>query len=287
MTITAPKAPTKKRKKGISAWVPNQHGAWAMLISPAALGLVGAVVAMSRSKDLTWHPFIAVPAILVAWFFGYFAFFAFGLVARARTARRKKQYLAPVLVYGPVSLVGIVAALFAQPQLVWWALFFAPLVTLAVWETLHGRARSVVSGVSTTIASAILLPVLVMSGQNTTMGEIALPAWGSAIFLALYFTGTIPMVKTMVREKGNQRFFYGSVAYHVMALAIVVALVVVGKAGAVASVLLILTMVIALFRAWWLPVSARQGRPWTARTVGMAEVPVLLVACAGVIATLI
>lgn len=287
MSVALSSTRPRKRKRGISPWVPNQHGAWAMLIAPAVLGTVAAIIAMVRDDDLSWHPLLAVPAILVAWFFGYFAFFAFGLVAKARTPERKKQYAPPVFVYGAVSLVGIVVALAAQPQLVWWAAFFGPLVAIAVWETLRGRARSMVSGVSTTIASALLVPVLAMSGQDATIGNVAPAAWGAAIFLALYFSGTIPMVKTMIRERGNITVYWVSVIYHAVALALVVLVVVWGTPGAVATFFTVATMVIALFRAWWLPRSAASGRKWTARDVGMAEVPLLLVACVGVIAAFI
>ncbi|SES31012.1 YwiC-like family protein [Corynebacterium cystitidis] len=277
----------KKRRRGISPWVPNQHGAWAMLISPAVLGTVAAISAMVRADDLSWHRLVAVPAVLVAWFFGYCAFFAFGLVAKARTRGRKKQYAPPVVVYGSVSLVGIVVALVAQPQLVWWAVFFGPLVAIAVWETLQGRARSMVSGVSTTIASALLVPVLSMSGEGTTIGNIAPAAWGAAIFLALYFSGTIPMVKTMIRERGNAKMYWFSVIYHAVALGVVVLVVVWGQPGVVATLFILATMVMALFRAWWLPRSVASGRSWTARDVGMAEVPLLLVACVGVLAAFV
>lgn len=277
----------KKRKRGISPWVPNQHGAWAMLISPAVLGTVSAISAMVRADDLSWHRLVAVPAILVAWFFGYCAFFAFGLVAKTSTPKGKRQYAPPVFVYGAVSLAGIIVALVAQPQLIWWALFFGPLVALAVWETLQGRARSMLSGVSTTIASALLVPALTMSGQDTTIGAIAPVAWGAAIFLAVYFSGTIPMVKTMIRERGNAKMYWFSVIYHAVALGVVVLVVVWGQPGLVATVFILATMVIALFRSWWLPRSATAGRTWTAKDVGMAEIPLLLLACVGVIAAVV
>ncbi|WP_257162139.1 YwiC-like family protein [Corynebacterium cystitidis] len=277
----------KKRRRGISPWVPNQHGAWAMLISPAVLGTVAAISAMVRADDLSWHRLVAVPALLVAWFFGYCAFFAFGLVAKARTPKRKRQYAPPVFVYGAVSLAGIIVALVAQPQLMWWALFFGPLVAVAVWETLQGRARSMLSGVSTTIASALLVPALTMSGQDTTIGAITSVAWGAAIFLALYFSGTIPMVKTMIRERGNAKMYWFSVMYHAVALGVVMLVVVWGQPGLVAAVFILSTMVIALFRSWWLPRSVAAGRTWTAKDVGMAEIPLLLLACVGVIATIV
>jgi len=231
-------------------------------------------------------PLAVLPAVLLAWFFGYFAFFAFGLAAKARNPRRRSGYLRPIYVYGPVSMAGIAVALLLQPQLMWWAIPFAPLVAVAVWETLQGRGRSALSGVSTVVASALLLPALTAVGAGSgAPGEVPTIIWVCMVFLALYFSGTIPFVKTMIRERHNPLYLKISIGYHVIALLIVLAIAVwAGKwlAGSLA----VLTMLVALGRAVGIPWSARRGEPWTARRVGMAEVPVLLIACAAVLAAI-
>lgn len=285
--ITKQKAPAGKvrRRKGISPWVPNQHGAWAMLISPAALGLIAGLVAWVRADGSPLVPLVFL-AVLVAWFFGYFAFFAFGLAVKARNPQRRSRYLKPVYVYGAVSLAGIAVALLLQPQLLWWALPFAPLVVIAVGETLRGRGRSTLSGVSTTVASALLYPALVGVGSGSGAGSVDVAAWAGMIFLAVYFSGTIPFVKSMIRERNNPRYLTGSICYHVLAVFAVLGLVLLAPAGWAAAVLMVTTALLALVRAVYVPVAAHEGADWNARRLGMAEVPVLLVACAGVLATL-
>ena len=274
-----------RRRRGISPWVPNQHGAWAMLISPAVLGLIAGLVAWLRSEG----DFLALPvfvAVLVAWFFGYFAFFAFGLAAKARNPQRRARYLRPVYVYGSVSLAGMAVALLLQPQLMWWALPFAPLVAVAVWETLAGRPRSTLSGVSTTVASALLYPALVGVGSGSGLWGVGAEAWAGMIFLAVYFSGTIPFVKSMIRERNNPRYLTGSIIYHAVAVLSVLGLVLLAPVGWTAGVLMTATTLLALVRSVYVPVASRGGADWNARRLGMAEVPVLLVACAAVLATL-
>lgn len=285
--ITKQKAPAGKarRRMGISPWVPNQHGAWAMLISPAALGLIAGLVAWVRT-DGSPLALLVFLAVLVAWFFGYFAFFAFGLAVKARNPQRRSRYLKPVYVYGAVSLAGIAVALLLQPQLLWWALPFAPLVVLAVGETLRGRGRSTLSGVSTTVASALLYPALVGVGSGSGTDSVGVAAWAGMIFLAVYFSGTIPFVKSMIRERNNPRYLTGSICYHVLAVFAVLGLVLLAPVGWAAAVLMVTTALLALVRAVYVPVAAHEGADWNARRLGMAEVPVLLVACAGVLATL-
>lgn len=286
-STTKQQAPAGKvrRRRGISPWVPNQHGAWAMLISPAVLGLIAGLVAWLRSEG----DVVALPvflAVLVAWFFGYFAFFAFGLAAKARNPQRRARYVRPVYVYGSVSLAGMAVALLLQPQLMWWALPFAPLVAVAVWETLAGRPRSTLSGVSTTVASALLYPALVGVGSGSGLWEVGAEAWAGMIFVAVYFSGTIPFVKSMIRERNNPRYLTGSIIYHAVAVLSVLGLVLLAPVGWTAGVLMTATTLLALVRSVYVPVASRGGADWNARRLGMTEVPVLLVACAAVLATL-
>ncbi|SQG63435.1 Uncharacterised protein [Corynebacterium renale] len=247
----------------MKGWVPNQHGAWAMLVTPAILGTV--VVVAQGAVGWLWL------AIMASWFFGYFTFFAFGLVARARTAARRRDYLPPVLVYGAVAFVAIIAALALRPELIWWACGFGPLVAIAVWETLRGRARSTLSGVATTIASALLLPVL-MQVAGLPLGREAFQA---TFLLAAYFTGTVPYVKSMIRERRNDAYWRGSIAYHAVA-AVMCAVLATSISGTIA-------MVWALWRAWYYPKQQRAGEKITPRQVGMRDVPLLLLCSAAVL----
>ncbi|GAB3690201.1 hypothetical protein GCM10027595_00360 [Corynebacterium nasicanis] len=257
-----------------------------MLISPAVLGLVAGLRAHLLIDAPSHRPLLVLPAVLVAWFFGYFAFFAFGLAAKARTRERRATYLPPVYVYGSISLVGIAVALLLQPHLLWWALPFAPLVAVAVGETLRGRARSALSGVSTVLASALLLPALTAVGGGAgAIDSVPAMIWLSMVFLALYFSGTIPFVKTMIRERNNPTYLRISIGYHVLAMLAVLAWALWSGSWMVGG-LAVLTMAVALGRAVWIPWSARRGEPWTARRVGMAEVPVLLSACVAVLAAI-
>ena len=276
----------RRRRKGISPWIPNQHGAWAMLITPAVLGVLAAALGWARTApgQRSVSDLLTVGLIVAAWFTGYAAFFAFGLVARARTARRRRDYLPPVGVYGALCAAALVGVLLLRPATAAWALPYLPLVAVAVWETLKRRPRSMASGASTTVASALLLPVLADVGgwPLTWTGPVAM----SCVFLALYFTGTIPFVKTMIRERGNKGFFVGSVAYHVAAVLLLVALALAAPGQPPVGLPMAAVLALALGRAVWFPVSARRGRGWTARQIGMAEIPLLLLAAGTVVLVL-
>ncbi|MDK6259471.1 YwiC-like family protein [Corynebacterium frankenforstense] len=272
--------PARKRRRGISPWVPNQHGAWAMLIAPAVVGTIVAVMRFAGSAAPA-RSLLVLLAVLVAWFFGYGAFFAFGMVAKARTPERRRQYVTPVYVYGAVAAVAAVLALALHPQLAWWAVFFGPLIAVACVETLRGRARSTLSGVSTTIASALLVAVLVQVGEHGRIAQIPAAAWVAVAVLAMFFSGAVTYVKSMIRQKGNRRYLAGSVAYHAVALIATVILVAAARAGWLGGVLLVAAMAWALVRSWYYPHRAAAGEKFTPKQVGMKENPPLLLACFG------
>lgn len=242
-----------------------------MLVTPAVLGTV--VVACGSAPGRWWLWL----AIMASWFFGYFTFFAFGLVARARTASRRRDYLPPVVVYGAIAFVAIILALVLSPDLIWWACGFGPLMAVAVWETLRGRARSTLSGVATTIASALLLPIL-MQVAGMELGREAILA---TTLLALHFTGTVPYVKSMIRQRGNDTYWHGSIAYHVAATVLLLAGV--ALVPSIGAILAVATLGWGLWRAWYYPKKQRDGVKFTPRQVGRNDVPVLVLCAVAVL----
>lgn len=252
--------------------IPNQHGAWAMLITPAVLGCI---------KAWGHTPAAVLASVAVAWLSGYCAFFAFGMWVKARrNARRRAYYTRSLLVYGGISVAMCAVALSVDPSLIRWAFYFAPLVGVAVYETYNKRPRSVLSGAATTVASALLYAVLT--------GRVNI----ATAFLVLYFTGTIMVVKSLIRERSNTKFWYASLAYHVLAIAVMAAVIYAHKAGHLGSETLgsgfiwlsLLTLLVALVRAWALPFMQRRGlRAWKAKDIGLLEMMVLVLACTAIL----
>ena len=231
-----------------NGWVPDQHGAWVMVLVPILLGML-------------WHPaWVHIP-LFIAWMSGYFAFFALSLLLKVRGPRRKR-YLPGLATYGAISAVFSLASLFVAPRLLWFAIVFAPLVAVAVWEAYRRRPRSLVSGLSTVLASSAMLPVTAVAA-----GKSAADVWVPTLVIALYFCGTIPYVKTLIRKKGDRHWLVGSVAYHV---ACVIAMGVLAWLGLVPWWGVLIFALFAL-RAWWMPYSAGHGRKWRPRDVGIGE----------------
>lgn len=246
---------TRRRSPG---WVPDQHGAWFMVTVPAITGVILAP---------SWT---AIP-LLLTWWLGYFTFFASSVWIRSRFRERNRP---PVVVYGALAVVAGVTTLIFDWRLLMWVPAFAPLVAIAVFEAWKRRPRSLLSGVSTVVAACLILPVAAWAG-----GGLDTEAWAAfAVYLA-YFVGTVPYVKTLIRERGSKPWFIGSVVYHVVVLVAAV-VAVLGTGGHPFHPAIIVLAVVFLARATLMPITgARREKPWTPQIVGLldAAITVLVV----------
>ncbi|MGP7959346.1 YwiC-like family protein [Sanguibacter sp. A247] len=204
--------PRRKRRRS-PGWVPDQHGAWAMLIVPLALGVV--------QTGPTW---IHLPLSIV-WILGYLAFYATGQWLRSH---RKARWFPPVRAYVLACIAPGLAVLVLRPDLLIWAAVFAPLLAVSLVLHHQRKDRTLLNDVVTVVAGCLVLPVAHHAGLDRAVP--ADPAawaatWVATALTAGYFIGTIPYVKTLIREKGSRTWYVGSVAYHLVLCALPWALV--------------------------------------------------------------
>lgn len=276
-----------------NAWVPNQHGAWAMLFLPITTGLItAAVIAPSYGNPVQW---LALTFMPLAWIFGYFTFFAFGLWFKTRAPARRRAYLWPTLTYGALTAIFSAIVLYLQPRLLWWCVPFVPLIAVALMEVFRRRPRSLISGISTTVASALMYIVAVSASGFSILpwffSEAPVAIWVTTLVIGLYFTGTIFYVKTIIRERDNAPFERVSLRYHRIALLItlITSIAAVIDGGYTASApLMILVMAAAALRVKLIPPIAKANpREWTPKKVGMWEIPMCLILALGASLTLV
>ncbi|TXJ06222.1 MAG: hypothetical protein E6Q27_04100 [Aeromicrobium sp.] len=196
--VQANKVQATKRRKKSPGWVPNQHGAWAMVIAPL---LVGAI-----AGGVQW---IHLP-LLAFWLSGYFLFFAASLWLKSR---RKPRYWPPVRAYLVSSTLLGLLVVALKPELIVWAPAFLPALAVGLWAAAQRRERDLEAGLATLVGSALMTVVAFVAGG----GEDMTRAWLLAAIQFLYFAGTIFYVKTVIRERNNPRFFWWSVIFHIAA----------------------------------------------------------------------
>ncbi len=235
---TATPAARAARRRRSPGWVPNQHGAWAMLASPLLLGAL--------ASGPAW---IHLP-LAAFWFAGYFAFNAASLWLKSG---RKTRFARPVQVYAVLAaLLGLLTAALG-PALVRWAPLFLIPLGVGMWAAARRRERDLLAGVTTVVGSALMTIVAFDAGGGTDLRRAAILAAGQF----LYFAGTVFYVKSMIRERDNPRFLWTSIGFHAASVLFLAA-----AAPWVATVFVVLTV-----RAWWVP---RLG--WTPKQVGIVEI---------------
>lgn len=223
---------------------------------------------------------VHVPLVLL-WWAGYFLFYAAALWLRSG---RRARYAPPVRAYGAVVAVLGVAVVVVTPHLVRWLPVYLPLVATTAWASTRRRDRSLLNDTVTVLAACLMTAVVYDAplSLGTSWTATGLPgaspdsaltgwpwAWLVAALLLAYFWGTVPYVKTLIRERGNPVYRRLSVGYHAVVAAGVVALAVGGLvAGAHAAVWVLLAV-----RAWAMPRwQDRRGRPLRPVVIGVGEV---------------
>ncbi|WP_342423939.1 YwiC-like family protein [Paenibacillus sp. FSL E2-0178] len=219
-------------------YIPNQHGAWAMLVLPFLFG-----VAASRGQ------LIHIP-LFVCWLLIYL--FSFPLLQGVKT-RKFKRYAHPLKLYGILLLPLIIYLVAAEPVLLWFVLPLVPLFAVNLYYARTKNERALLNDISAIVAFCLIIYPVFYVGQGgswQTTTELF-------VLAVLYFTGTALYVKTVIRERNNIRFYYGSVLYHLL----------VAVAGLFLFPSLLVPLLILLLRAAILPKTGI-----TAKRTGIIEI---------------
>ncbi|MFF3640173.1 YwiC-like family protein [Streptomyces sp. NPDC002564] len=203
----------RKRRGGLRSWLPNQHGAWAMLAVPFVAG----VFLSDGSGGPGTGPRWAHLPLFVAWLAGYVAAFHaqqwIRLRRLSRNPRAPRRHVRPALAAAAVSALCGVPLLFVHPWLLVAAACAAPFVALNTYYAWRNKERALVNGLAAVVPACGMLLVTLRTGG----GSLA-DGWRPALACLLFFAGTVPYVKTMIRERGSRAYHRASVAYHALAV---------------------------------------------------------------------
>jgi YwiC-like protein len=189
----------------VHLWLPRQHGAWPMLAVPLLLGVAAA------GAD-AWQVVLAGAA-------------ATGYLASATTqvwlrARRRRVYTPSLVAYGAASAVLGASLVMTHPVLLAALVVLIPAAVVTALAARSGRPRGLAESIAQVAMAVVLTPAAaVLAGPiDVTVAARA------TLLAALYLVGTVLMVRSVIRERGNAAFAALSIGYHVLA-AVVMALV--------------------------------------------------------------
>ncbi len=219
-----------------------------MLAVPLLLG-----VAVSRPS--AWQLVLAATAVT-----GYLAAASAQGFLRSRGGGR---YRAPLIVYGGAfGALGLLLA-WTHPILLMALVVLVPAAGTALWAARPGAGRAITASLAAVVQALVLLPAGAVLG-----GPFDWLVVGRATLLAaIYFLGTVLVVRSVIRERGNGGFAALSVGYHLGAVTLAGLLLPWAYAAYVAA-LAVRAAALPVLQLRW----ARSGRRLRPIQVGIVEI---------------
>ncbi len=167
-----------------------------MLLLPVLLG-----VAASRPNP--WHLALAGAALA-----GYLASTTLQTWSRGR---RPPAYRAPLVVYGTAFAVLGLLLVITFPALLAILVVAVPTSLIVFRGAQPGTRRDLVNSLTQVVQAVVLVPAAAwVSGEFDPPRVLAV-----TLVAAGYLFGTVLMVRSVLRERGNSTFAAGSAGYHV------------------------------------------------------------------------
>jgi hypothetical protein len=194
--MTAVPRPEGRPIAGHRRWIPRQHGAWAMLLLPILLGV-------AASRPDAWQLAVAGSALA--------AYLASATAQTWARSRRPPAYRLPIAVYASVAAVLGLLLLVAFPPLALAAVVVVPTGIVVFRGAQPGTRRDLANSLLQVAQSLVLVPVTAwVSGDWDAPRVLAYTCVAAG-----YQLGTVLVVRSVLRERGNEAFAALSVGFHV------------------------------------------------------------------------
>lgn len=177
-----------------------------MLILPLLVGI-------AASRPTAWHLVLAVAAVA-------------GYLAAATTqawlrSRRRPSYLPSLAAYGGIFAASSAALVVSFPALLLSAAVVVPAGALVMVGARPGTPRDLVNSLGQTAMALVLVAAAALVSGAWDLGHVA----RATAIAAGYLVGTVLVVRSVIRERGNRGFAAMAVGFHAaLVVAAVVAL---------------------------------------------------------------
>lgn len=201
-TATAPQR-TAGRRSALRRYLPPQHGAWAMLLLPYLAGVL--------AVGFRWRHAPLIGAWLAGYLLSYYA-------SQAVKTGSPRRFRAQLVLYAPLTTVLVAVTVATSPAVLRYAPAYALLLGVSLWYARRRRERALGNDLVLVLASCLMVPVTAtVAGSGSGLDSGRVSAVGLLVFG--YLGGTIPHVKSMIRERDDVRYRWASLAWHALALA--------------------------------------------------------------------
>ncbi len=201
MTAGADAAPRPRRSEAVR-WLPKQFGAWAILAVPLLLGV-------AATRPSAWHLVLGLAA----------AGAYLGSVAVLEWSRtRRAGWLRPAAAFGVPFVIAGLLLVAVEPRLIVIAAFAGATSIAILLAVPRDGPRGFFVGLLEIAQALALAPAAALVSDAFEPRATALATFAAA----LYLVGSLLVVRSLIRERGNRAFLGASLAYHVVAVALAV-----------------------------------------------------------------
>jgi hypothetical protein len=197
--VTDHRLPPARLTAPARRWLPRQHGAWAMLLVPLLLGV-------AASRPDAWQLVLAGAAAC-----GYLLSATLQSWARAR---RSSAHVLPLVTYGLALAVLGLLLVASFPTLLLSLVVIVPTSVIVVGGARPGTRRDLANSLAQAAQALVLVPAAALvSGLFAPVRVVPYTA-----VAAVYLLGTVLVVRSVLRERGNDAFWKLSVGFHATAV---------------------------------------------------------------------
>jgi hypothetical protein len=178
-------------------WAPHQHGAWAMLALPILVGI-------AASRFVPEQLLLAGTAVA--------AYLASATLQAWLGALRRPSYVPSIAAYGAATALLGIPLLALEPRLLLVAIVVVPAGAVTLAAARPGTPRELVLSLAHVAQASVLAPAaMLLAGEtNTTVLGAA------TAIVAAEMTGSVLVVRSVIRERDNVSFAIRSIGYHVV-----------------------------------------------------------------------
>ncbi|QPA31706.1 YwiC-like family protein [Thermaerobacillus caldiproteolyticus] len=183
--------------------IPKQHGAWAMLGIPFGLG--------AYAGGFSWFHL----PLFLGWLCLHLAKYPFLMTVKTK---RKNEYMPWFYCYFSFAVMMFLIPLLYHPMLINFGIAMVPFFLMNLYYAKKKNERAFFNDVAAIAAFCIGGLASFYVGR----GALTIQAFELSLFSFLFFIGSTFYVKTMIREKKNSIYKWGSWIYHFLLIVVLV-----------------------------------------------------------------
>ncbi|MFC0309229.1 YwiC-like family protein [Gallibacterium trehalosifermentans] len=205
--------------------ISNQHGAIVMALLPFCYGV------------LLSTPIVLHLSLLLAWFSLYLMTYPFLALFKGRNLA---MYWRWTLVYGGISLLFALPAIWYNPTILYFLVAMLPFVLINIYYSKTKNERAFLND----FAAIIIFALAGMCAYYFPQSQWDYHIIEVALYPSLFFIGTTLYVKSAMRERKNPKYYYVSCIFHFLCVLFPLGL---------SNILLSIAFLLPLIRAVVLP----------------------------------